>query len=236
MTTRSSAYDCSAGTAGGRSLRPALVFAWALTAIVWTLPSAPVQAGTLEFFEASVGPDVARTFSPPVDEALIEICYGASSAEGGGLYGFSEILIAATGDLELTTTGFSCMASNCLFSPSPFVSGSSLRVTAGEDLTGEFGGTTNLITVSVSGTNGHVVVTRGEYLDASDPALGVGAIQQVETAIVATVPEPSAPTALAAGALLLGLLGASQRARERSLGRPRRTVRSDTIPAAAGLS
>jgi hypothetical protein len=207
-----------------------------LTAIVWTLPSAPARAGTLEFFEASVGPDVARTFSPPVDEVLIEICYGPSSAEGGGLYGFSEILIAATGDLELTTTGFSCMAPNCLFSPSPFAAGSSLRVTAGEDLTGEFGGTRNLVTVSVSGTNGHVVVTRGEYLDASGPALDLGAIQQVETAIVATVPEPSAAIALAAGALLLGLLGAPRRARERSLGMTRRKLGSDAIRAAAGLS
>lgn len=193
--------------AGARSIRRAAL------ALLVALTAANAQAGSLRFFEASVGQGVVRSLAGPVTNTLVDIDYAPVTAEGGKLYGLSEVEVHATGDLVLTSTGFACQVSPCLFWPSPFLGGKLLRLTATNDLVGETAAAASLLTVGVTGSVGYVVVVRGDYLDATGPAAGVGAIQTIDTTILVQVPEPVVAPAWVASLCLLGALG---RARRRS--------------------
>ncbi len=194
--------------AGAR--RPAVVgaplAALAFALLLGALPGAG-RAGELAVYEASVGPGVTRTLAGPVTNALLDVDYAPASAEGGKLFGMSELEIEATGNLVLTPTGFVCQATSCLYSPLPFATGKRIRLTAGNDLAGETAAAANLLTIGVTGSAGHVVVTGGAYLDGTGSTGGVGAVQSAEVVVLLTVPEPSLGAALAAAAAGLGLAG-----------------------------
>jgi len=178
---------------------------------VLTLAHGTSRADTLVFFEASVGPGTPYAIASPASDERLDINYSPLSAEGAGLYGFSEVLIVTTGDLSLTTSGFSCQTFGCLWSPNPFVGGSSILVSGADNLTGEFSGSQDLLTISVSGTLGYVALIRGEYLDATGLAQNIGTIQTLSAVILASVPEPGLGIAIATGCLCLA--GRSRRSK-----------------------
>jgi hypothetical protein len=165
------------------------------------------QAGSLVFYASAAGPGSPLQIQSPASEELIDLDYSPASAEGNGFYGFSEVLIVATGDVNLSSTGFVCQSFGCLSAPSNFVGGPSIVVSAADNLAGEFTNNQDLMTLSVNGSQGHVVLVSGEYLDATGLGPDIGAIQQIELTILATVPEPRLGLALAAGGLLLGAVG-----------------------------
>lgn len=169
------------------------------------------SAGTLRIYEATVGAGRTRVIVGGVVNALVDVDYAPVSAEGGKLYGVSELEIEATGNLVLTPTGFACQAVPCLFSPSPFVTGKRIRVTAGNDLVGSTATTTNLLTIGLTGSSGYVVVTRGEYVDGTGPGATVGAVRSPDVTVLVSVPEPGLLPGLAAAGL--GLLALATRAR-----------------------
>jgi hypothetical protein len=182
-----------------------LLSASALWVWVWVglVSGQPAQAGDLVFFEASVGPGGIRAISQPASNVLLDIDYAPASAEGSGLFGFSEAQIIATGDLTLTISGFSCSAYQCLYYPLPFRNGKSILVTGGSDLNGEIAAELDLMTISTSGTNGYVALISGNYLDATGPLGAPGAVQSLEPTILAAVPEPHIGLGLAIGGLVL---------------------------------
>jgi len=182
-----------------RILQTTLVVASCLAA------GARAQAGSLEIYESSVGIGQVRSISTPVTNALIDVDYAPATAEGAKLFGMSELEIETTGNLVLTPTGFTCQATSCLYSPLPFVAGKRIQITAGNDLTGETAATANLLRIGLTGSTGHVVVTRGEYLDGTGPGGSVGAVQIVDVAILVSVPEAGFPSGLAAACGLLAL-------------------------------
>lgn len=169
------------------------------------------RAGNLEIYESSVGPGLVRSISGPVTNALIDLDYAPISAEGGKLYGMSEVEIQATGNLVLSPTGFTCQATACLYSPSPFVSGTLIRVTAGNDLAGEIASAANLLRIGVTGSTGYIVLVRGEYLDGTGNAATVGAVRTVDVTPLVTVPEVGLVAGLAATCGLLAGLGGRRR-------------------------
>ncbi|MBK7951135.1 MAG: hypothetical protein IPK00_20815 [Deltaproteobacteria bacterium] len=188
----------------------------AFTSIVFTalaLAAGAATAGTLRVYEAAAGAGRIRVIVGAVNNALIDIDYAPISAEGGKLYGISEFEIEATGNLVLSPTGFACQAVPCLFSPSPFVTGKRIRVTAGNDLAGSTAATANLLTIGLTGNTGFVVLTRGEYLDGTGPGASVGAVRTPDVTLIVSVPEPGIATALAFGC---GLLALATRARASS--------------------
>lgn len=174
-------------------------------ALLW-LATLGAQAGTLEFFESSAGPGASRAIASPANDVLLDLEYGPASGEGGGIYGFSEVRIAATGNLTLSATGFWCAVSGCLHFPLPFVDGTEIVVTGGDDLLGEVATSLDLMSISVSGTNGYIVVVTGEYLDSTGPSSEPGAIQAVDPTVLASVPEPALATSLCVGGLTLAAL------------------------------
>jgi hypothetical protein len=167
--------------------------------------AARAQAGTLEIFEASVGIGQVRAISEPVTNALNDVDYAPATAEGGKLFGMSELEIEVTGNLVLTPVGFTCQAVSCLYSPLPFVAGRKIQITAGNDLMGETASTTNLFRFGLTGSSGYVVATRGEYLDGTGPGGSVGAVQTIDVTILVTVPEAELAPGLAAACALLAL-------------------------------
>ena len=190
-----------------RRLQPV---AWLLSAsALWVclVAGLPAQASDLVFFEASVGPGAIRAISQPASAVLLDIDYAPASAEGGGLFGFSEAHIITTGDVTLTTSGFSCSVYSCLHYPLPFEDGTSILVTGGDDLSGEIAAELDLMTISTSGTNGYVVLIAGKYLDATGPLSAPGAVQNLEPTILAAVPEPHVGLGLAIGGLFLFTTG-----------------------------
>lgn len=193
------------------------------------------RAGELAVYEASVGSGQVRVLAGPVVNLPLDLDYAPVSAEGGKLYGMSEIEIEATGDLVLTPTGFSCQATSCLYSPLPFTAGKQIRITAGNDLAGEMAANANLLTIGLSGTSGLVVLTRGEYVDANGPAASVGDVQTVDVTILAAVPEPATGAGLAAAWLLLAGLASRRAATETISSQPLRkasaSARSGSAPA-----
>jgi len=169
------------------------------------LGAGPGRAGTLVLHEASVAPGLARIIPGAVTNALVDVDYRPATAEGGKLYGMSELEIEATGNLVLTPTGFACQAASCLFSPSPFATGKRIRLTAGNDLTGETAALANLLTIGVTGSVGHVVVVRGAYVDGTGAGGTVGAVQSARVTLLVSVPEPALAPGLAAACGLLAL-------------------------------
>jgi hypothetical protein len=163
------------------------------------------HAGELEVYESSVGIGRVRSIPGPVTNALIDIDYAPSTAEGDKLFGVSELKIEVTGNLVLTPTGFVCQVSPCLFSPQPFVTGKQIRITAGNDLLGQTASAANLLRFGLSGSTGHVALTRGEYIDGTGTTGGVGSIQTVDLTILVTVPEADFTAGLAAACALLTL-------------------------------
>ncbi len=191
----------------GRSMRrSALLVASFVAAALTSLVAQTSRAGELAVYEASVGSGQVRVLAGPVTNLPLDLDYSPASAEGGELYGISEIEIEATGDLVLTPSGFACQATACLYSPLPFATSKLIRVTAGNDLAGETAASANLLTIGVSGSSGLVVLTRGEYVDATGTAGAVGSVQTVDVTILAAVPEPATGAGFAAAcALLAGL-------------------------------
>jgi len=173
----------------------------------------PAAASDLDVWEATSLPGVPRLIVSPATDAAIDVDYSPSSAEGGGIYGMSEVEIAVTGDLTINATGFSCQAFGCLWSPFPFTAGRSVIVSGADNLTGEFTSNQDLLELTISGSLGHVVVVTGRYLDAAGIAQSIGNIQDIDVAVLATVPEPNLGLTLGMGAALLSTL---KRARRRS--------------------
>lgn len=177
------------------------------------------QAGSLRFFEASVGQSAVRTLAGPVSDLLVDVDYAPLTAEGGKLYGISEIEVHATGNLVLTPTGFACQVTSCLFSPSPFAGGRFLRLTGGNDLAGETAAAANLLTIGVTGSAGYIVVVRGEYLDGTGAGSAVGAARTPDPTILVAVPEPGTVAARTAPLALLAALATRRNARPRRANR-----------------
>ena len=190
--------------ARGLSRSLAASLAWATCSALF-FGAGAADAGTLRVYEANAGAGRIRVIVGAVVNALIDLDYSPASAEGGKLYGVSELEIEATGNLVLTPTGFACQASPCLFSPSPFASGKRIRVTAGNDLTGSTAATANLLTIGLTGNTGFLVVTRGEYLDGTGAGASVGAVRSPDVTVLVSVPEPGLGAGLAVAALGLGL-------------------------------
>lgn len=197
---------------GGAALNAPVRILLALVAVAAGFGAAPRagRAEQLEVYEASVGPGNVRTIAGPVTNALLDVDYAPATAEGGRLFGLSELEIEATGNLVLTPTGFACQATSCLYAPLPLVTGKRIRVTAGNDLVGETAAAANLLTIGVTGSAGHVVVTGGGYLDGTGTTGGVGTVRAAEVVVLLTVPEPALATGLAATCALLGLAARSR--------------------------
>ena len=70
-------------------------------------------------------------------------------------------------------------ATACLFAPLPWEGGTEIAMTAGDDLNGETAGALDLLSISVSGSNGYVFVYQGDYFDATGSAGAIGQLQQV---------------------------------------------------------
>ena len=182
-----------------------------LAIVVFFAPS-PSRAGDLVFYESASGPGTPKVLTPPASNAVLDLDYAPDTAEGGGLYGFSELTIIATGDLTLTSAGLSCQTYGCLYAPSPFTGGSTLTLSGADQLTGEFSSSQDLLTLSVSGSLGYVVIVHGHYVDASGPGQTLGAIQETTPTIIAVVPEPGfGMTLLAATLALASSAGRRQR-------------------------
>lgn len=173
------------------------------------------RAGDLQIYEGSVGPGNVRAVPGPVTNLLLDVDYAPASAEGGRLFGLSELEIEATGNLALTPTGFVCQAISCLYTPLPFATGNRIRLTGGNDLAGESAVAANLLTIGVTGSAGYVVVSGGEYLDGTGAAGGVGTVRTADVSILLTVPEPGLAAGLAAPCALLAVVGRRRKRRER---------------------
>ena len=163
------------------------------------------QAGSLDFYASSSGPGAPLQIPSPASDEPIDVDYSPASAEGNGFYGFSEVLLVTTGDVTLSSSGFACQAFGCLSAPSPFTGGVSIVVSGADNLSGEFTSNQDLMTLLATGTQGHIVLVSGEYLDATGLGPDIGAIQSVDPTILATVPEPGLGLPLAAGSLLLAV-------------------------------
>ena len=173
------------------------------------LTSLTSQAGTLIFFEASAGPGSVLSIPAPATSVSLDVNYDAASAEGGGFYGFSEANVITTGDVTIELVGLSCEAFSCL--PAPFTAGSSVTMTGGDDLAGEFTNIFDILTLSVTGTNGYVAIVDGEYIDATGSGSEIGAVQMIAVTVLAEVPEPGLGLSLSLGCL--ALLAARRRRR-----------------------
>lgn len=188
-----------------------------LGALLVAMDASVARADDLAIWESGSSPGVPLALAPPVVDFVMDIDYSPTSAEGGGLYGMSEVFLAATGDLTFSSGGFSCEIFGCLYSPMPFGGGTALRLSGADDLVGQFAATQDLLTVSVSGTFGYVAIVSGRYLDATGVIQSLGTVRDIEPTIIARVPEPGFAVALAVGAL--GVAGASRRRAARP-GRP----------------
>jgi hypothetical protein len=78
-----------------------------------------------------------------------------------------------------------------------------LVATAGDDLGGDFSANGEVLTFSLSGTTGFLVIAGGEYIDATGPGGDPGDPQKVTVAPFVRVPEPSLLAMLAPGCLSL---------------------------------
>ena len=174
--------------------------------LICLLTSLTSQAGSLDFFEASAEPGIPRSIPAPAIAVPIDIDYDAASAEGGGFYGLNETSIVTTGDVVLVDASFNCQAYVCLFFPSPFTGGTQIWMTAADDIAGEFSGTFDMLTISVTGTKGYVAIVGGEYIDATGASMNLGAVQSINTTVLAEVPEPGLAASLALGCLGLILV------------------------------
>ena len=180
-------------------------------ALVFAIAS-PCSAGSLQFHDGTVGPGQIELFPAPAIDVPIDLRVRPRSAEGGGFYGFSELTVQATGDLTIEASGFGCQAASCLYWPLPFVPGKILVATAGDDLGGDFSAKGDVLTFSVSGTKGYLVIVGGEYIDATGAGGDPGNVQTITATPIVKVPEPSLLAMLAPGCL--ALVGAfSNRAR-----------------------
>lgn len=184
---------------------PRTRFGLSIVCTAFVLAAGAATAGTLRVYEGTAGAGRVRIIVGAVTNALIDIDYAPVSAEGGKLYGISEFEIEATGNLVLSPTSFACQAVPCLFSPSPFVAGKRIRVTAGNDLTGSTAATSNLLTIGLTGSTGFLVLTRGEYLDGTGPGASVGTVRTPDVTLLVSVPEPGTAAALTFGCGLLAL-------------------------------
>ena len=168
------------------------------------LLSAPAWAGTLGYFEESLGsPGVTASFAPG-NGLIADIDYNASSAEGGSLlFGASEITIIPQGDAVLTA--FVCqLAAGC-------VAGTDYVFTAG-------GAGVGSIVVSDSDSNpqnsvlelgditwnslasGSLYLASCNYTDASATERTCSPFT-----LAATVPEPGTGALVAAALAALGV-------------------------------
>lgn len=173
--------------------------------------AASTASADLLFFDRNAGPGLVRILPGPISNVLFDIAFMPSSAEGGGVYGFSEARFVATGDLEFDATGFRCAATACLHFPLPFVTGKEIVVTGGEDLLGEFSGTSDVMSISVSGSTGLILMMEADYVDATGATMAPGAIRSADLSLIGLVPEPGMATGLVVGTLGVAALARRRR-------------------------
>lgn len=176
--------------------------------------SGVASAGTLGIYESSGSSGSFLVIPGEASSVLIDVEYDPLSAEGGGLFGLSEVAFFTTGDVVFDMSGFTCLLANCMVAPELFVGGNFFRVTGGDDLNGAFSVGVNLLTVRISGNSGYVGVARGAYLDATDPGPAIGDVQAINLKLLARVPEPTVALGSLMGSLAL-VLATRRRARTR---------------------
>lgn len=185
-----------------RFLSIALLALWTIT-----FPSKDARSGTLEVYERTLGPGATLVFSAPASQIVLDIDMDPISGEGGGIYGISELGILATGDLIINSIVTSCQLASCIVAPESFAGGTQLHLTGIDNTVGDFNTTSTIISVSFSGSNGYIVVGGGEYLDATATGQTIGNIQKTDIVPIASVPEPSSPSAILLACLMLSALG-----------------------------
>ncbi len=189
----------------------AVLLALALPTTTWA-----DQPGNLQFFESSAGLGNTLELVGPVAGQILDLQFDGSSAnsadevgdpDGGGLRGgiftFTALAIRATGDLTLNAFGCSVLAcTSTLLAATLLVSGG--------DGIDTLEGILSLGTLSISGSNGTVVLAGGVggYTPFSFVPHDVG---EFTLASVTTIPEPGSFVLLGLG--LVALTGLRRRAR-----------------------
>ena len=189
----------------------AITFVLPLLLLVSSLAPLTANGGTLGVYENSSSPGSFLILTPPASGVLIDVDYDAPSAEGAGLFGMSEVRFFTTGDVTFDSTGFSCVLAGCMIAPEIFTGGTEFAVTGGDDLNGDFLSSMSLITVRVSGSNGFVGVSAGEYLDATGAGASIGSLRTIDTTILARVPEPGFGSGFAVAGLWLAYCARKRR-------------------------
>ncbi len=188
-----------------------MLLALALPATTWADPE-----GNLQFFEASAGLGNTLELVGPVAGQVLQLQFDGSSANSadevgdpdgggvrGGIFTFTGLGIMATGDLTLNA--FNCSVLACTSNLLP----GSLTVSGG-DGTETLEGILSLGLLSISGSNGTIVLVggAGDYTPFSFVSHDVGTFT---LASVTPIPEPGSFVLLGLG--LGALAGLRRRAR-----------------------
>jgi len=176
----------------------------AVTLSLFVSLAGPAWAGTLQYFEESLGSPGVTALYAPGSGLIADIDYNASSAEGGSLlFGASEITIIPQGDAVLTA--FTCeLAAGC-------VSGTDYVFTPGGAGTGSIvvsdsdsnpqTGILELGTITWDSlTSGSLYLASCNYTDASATERTCSPFT-----LAATVPEPGTGALVAAALAALGV-------------------------------
>ena len=189
----------------------AVLLALALPATTWADPE-----GNLQFFESSAGLGNMLWLVGPVADEILDLQFDGSSANSadevgdpdgggvrGGIFTFTGLGIMATGDLTLNA--FNCSVLACTSNLLP----GSLTVSGG-DGTETLEGILSLGLLSISGSNGTIVLVggMGDYTPFSFVTHYVGTFT---LASVTLIPEPGSFVLLGLG--LGALAGLRRRAR-----------------------